>query len=58
MKSRLSIDDLLVDYGMVFVLLFLCAWISLLTIADIHPEDPRAGRRLAELMVENYGKDI
>lgn len=57
MKSRL-LKTLLIDYGMVFVLLFLCLLISLLTIADIHPEDPGAGRRLARLMVENYGKEI
>lgn len=57
MKSRL-LKTLLVDYGMVFVLLFLCVLISLLTIADIHPEDPGAGRRLARLMVEKYGKEI
>ncbi len=57
MKSRL-LKTLLVDYGMVFVLLFLCVLISLLTIADIHPEDPGAGRRLARLMVEKYGKQI
>ena len=57
MKSRL-LKALLIDYGMVFVLLFLCVLISLLTITDIHPEDPRAGRRLAQLMVKNYGKDI
>jgi ribose transport system permease protein len=57
MKSRL-LRALLIDYGMVFVLLFLCALISLLTIADIHPEDPRAGRRLAQLMVKKYGKEI
>ena len=57
MKSRL-LKSLLIDYGMVFVLLFLCVLISLLTITDIHPEGPRAGRRLAQLMVKNYGKDI
>ena len=49
---------LIADYGMVFVLLFLCVLISVLTISDIHPEDPRSGRRLAGLMVKKYGKDI
>ena len=57
MKSRLF-RVLLIDYGMVFVLLFLCALISVLTISDIHPEDSRAGRRLAQLMVKKYGKEI
>ncbi len=49
---------LIADYGMVFVLLFLCVLISVLTISDIHPEDPRSGRRLAGLMVKKYGKDV
>ncbi|MEC9004272.1 MAG: ABC transporter permease [Planctomycetota bacterium] len=57
MKSRI-IKMLIADYGMVFVLLFLCVLISVLTISDIHPEDPRSGRRLAGLMVKKYGKDI
>ncbi|MCP4816679.1 MAG: ABC transporter permease [Planctomycetaceae bacterium] len=49
---------LIADYGMVFVLLFLCVLISVLTISDIHPEDPRSGRRLAGLIVKKYGKDV
>ena len=49
---------LIADYGMVFVLLFLCVLISVLTISDIHPEDPRSARRLAGLMVKKYGNDI
>lgn len=57
MKSRFF-RVLVVDYGMVFVLLLLCALISALTVSDIHPEDPRAGRRLARLMVKKYGKEI
>jgi len=57
MKNRIF-KILIADYGMVFVLLFLCVLISVLTISDIHPEDPRSGRRLAGLMVKKYGKDI
>ncbi|MEO2023972.1 MAG: hypothetical protein ABGX05_19265, partial [Pirellulaceae bacterium] len=57
MKSRMF-KMLIADYGMVFVLLFLCVLTSVLTISDIHPEDPRAGRRLAGLMVKQFGKDI
>ncbi|MDE0736819.1 MAG: hypothetical protein OSB47_13425, partial [Pirellulaceae bacterium] len=57
MKSRIF-KVLIADYGMVFVLLFLCVLTSVLTISDIHPKDPRAGRRLAGLMVKQYGKDI
>jgi ribose transport system permease protein len=57
MKNRIF-KILIADYGMVFVLLFLCVLISVLTISDIHPEDPRSGRRLAGLMVKKYGKDV
>ena len=47
-----------VDYGMVFVLIGLCVLISLLTISDMHPEDPSAARKLASSLVKEAGKDI
>lgn len=44
------------DYGMVFVLVFLVGLFSLLTIKQQHPTGEEAGRRVADLIVEKYGK--
>ena len=57
MKNK-YIRVLFVDYGMVFVLIGLCVLISLLTISDMHPEDPSAARKLASSLVKEAGKDI
>ena len=54
---KLSLKTLIVDHGMLLVLLLLCAAISALTVTDIHPEDPAAGRQLAKLALQKYGTD-
>ncbi len=52
-----SLKTLIVDHGMLLVLLLLCAAISALTVTDMHPEDPAAGRQLAKLALQKYGTD-
>ena len=44
------------DYGMVFVLAFLVILFSLLTVKQQHPTGMEAGRQVANLIVERYGK--
>ncbi|HCA49636.1 MAG TPA: hypothetical protein DEP12_04445, partial [Planctomycetaceae bacterium] len=58
MKKQKYIRVFLVDYGMVFVLMALCILISVLTISDMHPEDPAAARSLARSLVKEVGSDI
>ena len=43
------------DYGSVFVLLLLCAYYSVATWGEQHPDDPRAGRQLAQTIVDVHG---
>jgi ribose transport system permease protein len=52
-----SLKKLIVDHGMLLVLLLLCTAISALTVTDIHPEGPAAGRQLAQLALQKYGTE-
>ncbi len=45
------------DYGMLLVLLLLCAYYSWVTFAEQHPTGADAGRQLAEVIVERFGGD-
>jgi len=45
------------DYGMIFVLLTLVALFSILTIKQQHPTGEAAGRQVADIIVEQHGKD-
>jgi ribose transport system permease protein len=56
--KKWSIKKQIADHGMLLVLLVLCAAISALTVTDIHPEDPAAGRKLAKLALQKYGAKI
>ncbi len=58
MMNNKYIRALLVDYGMVFVLIALCILISVLTISDMHPNDPAAAKKLAASLVKEAGSDI
>lgn len=53
MKSKLS--RFATDYGMFFVLLALCAFFSVVTIAEQHPAGVEAARRLAEDLKNEFG---
>jgi ribose transport system permease protein len=47
------------DYGMVYVLLLLCACFTVATIQEMHPEDAAAGRQLAnKIAVKHAGKRV
>ena len=43
------------DYGMIFVLLLLCVLFSLLTLAEQHPTGVKAGRQVADQIVNQEG---
>ena len=58
MKSNKYMRALFRDYGMVFVLLALCALVSIVTIADHHPSDVAAGRQLANQLCSQAGTEI
>ena len=58
MKSNKYMRALFRDYGMVFVLLALCALVSIVTIADHHPSDVAAGRQLANQLSSQAGTEI
>ncbi|MEQ1860764.1 MAG: ABC transporter permease [Chthoniobacteraceae bacterium] len=45
--NRPAIARLLADYGMVFVLLLLCAFFSVVTLSEQHPTSEAAARKLA-----------
>lgn len=60
MNSRLLSASLLrlkTDYGMLFVLLLLCVLFSYLTWDEQHPNGASGAKRLAPLIVEQFGKD-
>ena len=47
------------DYGMVYVLLLLCACFSVATYQEQHPEDATAGRQLAnKIAIKHGGKRV
>jgi len=45
------------DYGMVFVLLLLAAFFSVLTVKEQHPTGEDAGRQVADFIIARHGKD-
>jgi ribose transport system permease protein len=56
-RDRHLASHFLTDYGMVLVLLLLCALLGVVTIAEQHPADPPAARRLAAAIVADPGKN-
>jgi ribose transport system permease protein len=56
-QSRLqrAATRLLSDYGMVFVLVLLCAYYSWVTYAEQHPNGGEGGRQLAREVVKRFG---
>ena len=58
MKNNKYMRALFRDYGMVFVLLALCALVSIVTIADHHPSDAAAGNQLANQLTSQAGTKI
>ena len=42
------------NYGMLFVLLLLCAYFSAMTVSEQHPVSPAAGRKIANFLAEEY----
>jgi len=54
--NRTALSRFLADYGMLFVLLLLCAWYSLATVEEQHPTGASAGQRLADEIISQFGR--
>jgi ribose transport system permease protein len=54
--NRTALSRFLADYGMLFVLLLLCAWYSLATVEEQHPTGATAGQKLAEEIISRFGR--
>src|SRR4051794_11919772 len=52
-----TLRRLLFEYGMVLVLLLLCALFSVMTLSEQHPAGDAAARQLARDVVARFGKD-
>jgi len=51
------VKRLLSDYGSVFILLLLCAYYSVVTWSEQHPQTPAAGRKLARTILDQAGEN-
>ena len=54
--NRTARSRFLSDYGMLFVLLLLCAWYSLATVEEQHPTGATAGQKLADQIISQFGR--
>src|SRR6266699_4557349 len=54
--NRTTLSRFLSDYGMLFVLLLLCAWYSLATVEEQHPTGAIAGQTLADQIISQFGR--
>jgi ribose transport system permease protein len=53
---RNKLSRFLSDYGMLFVLLLLCAYFSIVTVAEQHPTGAAAARPVARAMLRDLGR--
>src|SRR5207245_9553916 len=56
LMNRTALARFLSDYGMLFVLLLLCAWYSLATIEEQQPTGATAGQKLADAIISRFGR--
>ena len=54
--NRTALSRFLAEYGMLFVLLLLCAWYSLATVEEQHPTGASAGQKLADAIISRFGR--
>src|SRR5260370_13259456 len=54
--NRTALSRFLADYGMLFVLLLLCAWYSLATVEEQHPTGETVGQKLADRIISQFGR--
>src|SRR5260370_5561277 len=54
--NRTALSRFLADYGMLFVLLLLCAWYSLATVEEQPPPGATAGQKLADQIISRFGQ--